>query len=231
MKKTLFLTKTLPKYFWVILLFLLTLGCKKDNQTDFTTSVIVDERDGQRYKIVKIGKQWWMAENLNYCPSSGSWYYDNDSITYSKNHGRLYLWSTVMNGATSSDKNPSKVRGISPKGWHIPSVSEWEQLLNYLRSNGLNVDDLKEAGTEHWTEPNAGTNRTLFNAIPAGTVYNDGNSFANITYQTTFLTSTLTTVCSGDAVWGYGIDCDKSYTRKVPLGLENGWSVRCVKDK
>jgi len=192
---------------------------------------MVDERDGQRYKIVKIGKQWWMAENLNYYTSSGSWYYNNDSITYSKPYGRLYLWNTVMNGSKSSDKNPSKIRGISPKGWHIPSVLEWEQLLSCIRSYGLNADDLKEEGIEHWPNPNSGTNKTLFNAIPTGTVYNDGKSFANITYQTTFLTSTLTNTCSGYAVWGYGIDCDKSIVHKYPLGLENGWSIRCVKDK
>jgi uncharacterized protein (TIGR02145 family) len=225
----------LHKYLLVVSLILFVFGCKEENPRsdetpDFTTSAMTDERDGQSYKIVKIGKQWWMAENLNYYTPSGSWYYNNDSINYSKPYGRLYLWNTIMDGAASSDNNPSKVRGISPKGWHIPSASEWEQLLNYLRGCGLNVDDLKEAGTEHWPEPNAGTNRTLFNAIPTGTVYNDGNSFANLKHSVVFMTSTLTSTCSGYALWGYGVHCDKSEIYKAPCGLGNGWTVRCVKD-
>ena len=230
MKQILNSTLTLPKYILVIGLIFLALGCEKEKPcSDFETSVMVDERDGQRYKIVKIGEQCWMAENLNYYTPTGSWYYDNDSINYSKPYGRLYLWETVMKGSSSSNENPSGVRGISPKGWHIPSVSEWEQLYDYLISQGLNADDLKEAGTEHWSYPNSGTNKTFFSAIPTGTVYNNGNSFANIDYQTTFLSSTIDNNTGG--VWGYGIDCDKSDIRKAPLGLQNGWSIRCGKDK
>lgn len=214
----------------VTLFLIILMGCEKQKSIeDFSveTSVMKDSRDGQEYKIVKIGNQWWMAENLNYYTSTGSWYYNNDSSNFEKPYGRLYLWETIMNGEKSSDKNPSNVKGISPEGWHIPSLSEWAELYNYIKEYGLDADDLKMNGNI-WPGPNLGTNKTLFNAVPTGTVYNNGQSFANIDYQTTFLSSTLDNSTSG--VWGVGIDCDKNVMRKAALGLNNGWTVRCVKN-
>lgn len=224
-----------------ILTFATLLSCKKDKEpspvenpitvtkpiTNDSTE-IVDSRDGQKYKICKIGDQWWMAENLNYKTPSGSWYYNNDSLKYSKPCGRLYLWTTAMKNNASSRLNPSGVQGISPNGWHIPSQDEWIQLQNYLSSQNMTGDDLKGKGTAYWPAPNSGTNSTLFNAVPAGTIFDDGRISANIDYQTNFLTSTIDNNTGG--VWGFGLAIDKSYITTAPLGLENAWSIRCVKD-
>ena len=68
---------------------LLTLNaCKKDEikQNDNDTikytipppefSTFTDPRDGQKYITVKIGNQWWFAQNLNY-QTGNSWCYDD----------------------------------------------------------------------------------------------------------------------------------------------------------
>ncbi len=125
-----------------------------------------DERDGREYKIVKIGNQWWMAENLNYYVKDGSLCYDHDEANAAI-FGRLYDWNTAANAC--------------PCGWHLPSHQEWRYLEMELgfRQNeppiGNNMyghdegGKLKEAGFAHWQEPNAGaSDATGFAALPGG---------------------------------------------------------------
>ncbi len=112
---------------------------------------IADPRDGSVYKIITIGTQTWMAENLKYLPSvnkveSGSttvpsyYVYDYDETDVAqakinsnyKTYGVLYNWPAAMAGASSSQANPSGVQGSCPEGWHLPSNAEWTQLVNHM---------------------------------------------------------------------------------------------------
>ena len=43
--------------------------CKTETEDNCEYGKLKDDRDSQTYKTVKIGAQWWMAENLNYEPS------------------------------------------------------------------------------------------------------------------------------------------------------------------
>ncbi|MDE6879093.1 MAG: hypothetical protein K2P54_08360 [Odoribacter sp.] len=73
-----------------------------------------------------MGTQCWMKQNLRrtdveHCPVG-------DPVDMEK-YGVHYYWTIVMNGESASSANPSGVRGLCPEGWHLPSVSEWEQLI------------------------------------------------------------------------------------------------------
>ena len=129
--------------------------------------------DNNNYTTIQIGTQTWMENNLNsthYPDGTTANYFDydhdpNNSLIY----GRLYAWSPAMNGAASSNTNPSNVQGICPNGWHLPSEAEWQELAGFL--GGLNIagGKLKETGNAHWISPNAGaTDETGFTALPAG---------------------------------------------------------------
>ena len=93
------------------------LPCKTETEDNCEYGTLTDDRDGQTYKTVKIGEQWWMAENLNYAytgvpfkyvlsTDSNLVYYSdstswciNDSAEYCTKYGRLYTWSAAMDSS------------------------------------------------------------------------------------------------------------------------------------
>ena len=148
----------------------------KDNNgasaKDEIVVLIIEERiigpvtdvDGNVYQTVKIGTQWWMAENLKtthyadgtavpLVESSSAW----DSLGFTdkaycwnynsdKNmdiYGGLYTWAAAMNGAASSHSFPSGVQGVCPDGWHLPSDYEWQKLEMFL---GMSLAEAEKKG-------------------------------------------------------------------------------------
>ena len=64
--------------------------------------------------------------------------------TLTCSEGRLYDWSTAMNGASSSEENPSGVQGLCPDGWHLPSDLEWKQLVEFVELMEQSTDNFSE---------------------------------------------------------------------------------------
>jgi uncharacterized protein (TIGR02145 family) len=144
-------------------------GEEKSFKTLYLKDSITDARDGQVYHTVKIGSEWWLAENMNYS-IAGSGYYDDDSTLYADVYGRLYTWTAMMNGAASSEADPSGVQGICPTGWHIPSDAEWNTLIDDWGGASTAGSALKETGTLHWSLNSDATNASGFTARPAGII-------------------------------------------------------------
>ena len=237
-------------------MFLLTAVLINAQETD----TIVDPRDGQVYNIVRIGKQWWMAENLNATKYSNGtplvdgtgagditgdyttkyFFWDNDdSATYAPTYGALYTWVAAMNGAASSDDNPSGVQGVCPCGWHLPSDSELKELEMFLGMSQADADGslwrgtdeggkLKEKGILHWADPNTGaTNSSGFTALAGGARSENGN-FLDISLQTAFWTCTET---SSSSTWIRSLGYSNSEVYRAGNSLkDNGFSVRCLRD-
>ena len=219
------------------------------------TSTISDF-DGNAYSTVKLGGQCWMAENLRTTHYSNGDPIDlgattSTTIPYRYNpasdstnvstYGYLYNWAAVMNGATSSEANPSGVQGICPTGWHVPSDAEWTALKEYVSSQsqyvcGSNSANIGKAlaSTTGWdsstsTACGVGTtqstnNASGFNARPAGNYYaSGGNGFG---YYGNFWTTTET---SGNA-YSYNLSYTSPSLNRSNSGEASGFSVRCVRD-
>jgi uncharacterized protein (TIGR02145 family) len=217
-------------------------GTKYGNELTFMASNPVIDIDGNVYKTVKIGDQIWMGENLKtthyadgseiilenkfYC------YYDNNE-EYKLEYGALYNWYALMNGEGTSNQIPSGVKGVCPDGWHVPSLAEWNLLVNYLGGSAISGGLLKEEGSEHWLSPNLGaTNSTLFTALPGGMGNHDGN-FTRI-YMWGYWWTTYETLPSGGNTIGQSTSVTLYYDNPYfgYFGI-NHWdysSVRCIKD-
>jgi uncharacterized protein (TIGR02145 family) len=108
---------------------------------------IIDKRNGQLYHTVKIGKQWWMCENLNY-ETPNSFCYNKDTGNC-HTYGRLYTYESAQDAC--------------PTGWHLPSHEEWTDLSDYL--GGEDVAGTKMSGG---TRGNQTMNSSLFTGLPGG---------------------------------------------------------------
>jgi uncharacterized protein (TIGR02145 family) len=137
-----------------------------------------DTRDGKIYNTVQIGAQCWMKENMNIGTKINGSADQTNNGTIEKYcyadlesncdiYGGLYQWTEMMNYTTAVNTNPSGRQGICPTGWHVPSMSEFEQLTSLF--DPFAGGALKEAGYAHWASPNAGaTNISGFTALPGG---------------------------------------------------------------
>lgn len=208
----------------------------------------VTDIDGNEYQTIKIGKQWWMTENLRvtryrngdsirHVPDDNVWpaltegaysIYDHaglNIITY----GLLYNWYAV-------DDN----RNIAPEGWHVSTDNDWKELELYMgmAQNELNDrqwrgtnegNKLKEAGTMHWVAPNANaTNEYGFTAQPNG--FRSEFGFNGLAHQAYFWTSTIFNGATDTFGWARGLHRDKSEISRVYYDKLHGYGVRCVKD-
>jgi len=125
---------------------------------------ITDSRDNKKYRVVKIGEQTWMAENLN-IEIGNSACYDNKPENCQK-YGRLYDWETALKAC--------------PKGWHLPSDEEWMALVNFAGGDKVAGKKLKARSGWNKAGYRDGNGEGLFgfSALPGGV--GNGTNFNHV---------------------------------------------------
>ena len=235
--------------FLLIATLLFCLSCSDDptssDEPTLETGSVTDI-DGNTYKTVKIGSQWWMAENLKVThyrngeaipnvTNTSEWLYltsgaycDHPYISrYVATYGRLYNWYAVDDS-----------RNLAPAGWHVPTDDEWKQLEMHLGMSRSEADDagfrgtyeggrLKETGATHWRSPNRGaSNSSGFSALPGGGRIERGG------FSPPYITANFWTATSFNSVkaWRRELDNVQSDVSRLYFVYSYGQSVRCVKD-
>lgn len=216
---------------------------------DGKTGTVTDAQ-GNSYAIVKIGDQWWMAENLKVTKyndgtaipnvtdatawaalTTGAYCDYSNSTANGTKYGHLYNWYTVNTGK------------LAPAGWHVPTDAEWTTLQNYLIANGYNYDatttDNKiakalAAKTDWTTSTTTGApgntlstnNSSGFSALPGG--------FRNYTGSFNYLGNYgiwwSATEYDTDNAWNRTLGYSNAYLSSNFNDKQDGFSVRCVRD-
>ena len=218
--------------------------------------------DGNCYSTIQLGNQRWMIKNLkttHYADGTeiplvenvSEWedlgydekaycYYNNSEKNEARVYGALYTWAAAMNGAISSDMNPSEIQGVCPDGWHLPSDDEWKELEMFLGMSqadadlegfrGEDIGSKLASSSEGWLDgyldstPEFGTSG--FNAKPGGGRRYDG-TFGHKGDNANFWTATE---YSNIRAWGRHIYSSYSSVHRYMNAKSDGFSVRCVKD-
>lgn len=199
----------------------------------------VTDIDDNLYQTRKIGDQWWMVTNLRvthyrngdpipHKTSNNDWTSTSSGAycVYDNNSSNAYIYGNLYNWYALDDS-----RGIAPEGWHVPTDSEWQALVDYLGGSSVAGGKMKTTGTIEggdglWHEPNTdATNESGFTAFPGGTRHDYG-SFEYVGYYALF--------------WSYTEYGSYSYYRQLYYDCtivhssfrdrRYGFSVRCVKD-
>lgn len=223
-----------PCFLFFFILFLLTIACKKKNNDEITKGTVTDI-DGNIYKTIKIGTQWWMGENLkttryrngDTIPSvtdNGQWSklnigakcINNNDLEQLNIFGYLYNWFAVIDS-----------RNVAPDGWHVSTNAEWDTLIFYLGGRSVAGGKLKEIGITHWQYSNIGaSNISGFTALPGGDRTFSG-LFRNPGGCGTWWT---TTEYGQDMAWNWYLYNTNAEANQSQQFKTYGYSVRCVKD-
>lgn len=199
--------------------------CKTEAEDNCVYGELYDERDGQTYKTVKIGEQWWMAENLKFEEvGSANLKCQNDDPNNCVTYGYLYNWEAAINAC--------------PNNWRLPSRPDLNKLKSYTSKykGNLTTGQALRSKDGGWDKTGVGEGADLFglNIMAGGGWYNNTYKFASTTKKALFWQSDSAEISSimyrcYTMIQLYLEDSDNSGS-DVKIGYKSGnYSQNCVR--
>jgi uncharacterized protein (TIGR02145 family) len=193
---------------------------------------LTDVRDGKIYKTAFLSGRCWMTENLNYGtamvtapvpPQSDNCLaekYCAPSDAGCSTYGGLYQWDELMDYSVVPG-----TKGLCPPGWHVPTETELQSLIDNLITGIGSPDANALAGS---------TLKDLlitggFHAVLGGLNYLDNSWAFNSGSKTATIYWTSSTGGTERAV-SRGLNAMTSGVSKYISSRGNGFAARCVKD-
>jgi len=191
------------------------------------------EYQGYDYETVQIGEQCWFAENLraeNYrnedaislLEASNFWSETTDGARcwYLNNEGDFGSFGSLYNVAAALD-----ARGICPTGWKVPSLQDFEVLIETAGGTEVAGEALKATneGELQWN----GTDLYGFEGLPSGARRAADGAFLYHGTTTLFGTTSLDV---NEKAYIMRLRDNMPSASLYSNAVNDGNSIRCIKD-
>lgn len=205
--------------------------------------------DSNVYVTVKIGNQWWMAENLKVTRYNNGDPIANLSDSSDWSNGLVGAYCEYENGSGVLDppgllynhKAVTDSRGLAPAGWRVPSDEDWKLLeralgMTIAASDGLawrgsnQGDQLKSENLNSWKNSDNAfpNNKSGFTALGGSCrLFNSLWGYPGIKHTGFWWTSSLYQI---DQAWYRYLDYNESAVFRSYVDVRYGMSLRCVKN-
>ena len=198
----------------------------------------VTDSEGHFYSSVVLGNgQEWMAENLR-----SSFYANGDPIIHMPDSTQWHFTTGNQNGAWVNFNNDSQndllfgklyngfaiidTRNVCPTGWHVPTLQELESFVNYLGGFLDAAAHLMKLPGNAWPVPNYySTNASGFSSK-----LNGFRSAESLFHPHGSVWWTSTESLNQNFLWTMRLLQYDNSVHISDIQLQNGFSVRCVKD-
>jgi len=225
-------------------------GCGEEELPPAPETATMTDIDGNVYQTVKVGNQWWMAENLkvtkyrngdsiefaqpaeNWIDAVGGAYciYGDNAPNNATTVGFLYNWQAVIN-----------TNKLAPEGWRIPTDEDWKELEMFLGMTQTDADKTGWRGTNQgeklriegelgWIryEDVWATNESGFTARAGGCRLFNGMWGSPGLFHTGYWWTASENADS--TAWFRYLDYKNAEVFRYYASMKYGFSVRCVKD-
>ena len=224
-------------------------GTAYGNELSFTTTsslvmnipcpgiTTIKDIDGNTYNTVQIGNQCWTKENLRVTKYLDGSVIPLDESGGTEGNGADQKWSSRTSGARTIYKHSTSnlvpygylynwysvtdTKGICPKGWHVPSESDWNILGDYLGTDA----GFKLADTSWILAFGKSTNESGFSVKPGG--YRDTSG----RFSTSLISGNFWSTSKINSNLFLGTELySKGYWSNFSYYGASGLSIRCLKD-
>lgn len=234
----------MSKLLFLIPLCLILSSCIKENKQvefNFEQGNVIDN-EGKVYKTIKIGEQWWMAEDLKSTRLTDGTPIINNSDKQNWSTTNLPQYIVGNNGSLLYNYYVIE-KGIAPKGWRVPSDEDFKKLEIYLGMSNAEVNKINWRGTDEGNKikdsyQNRNWNRykdlwslgeTGFNATPCGCVLFNGNMCdPEVRSQGFWWTSSLNN--NAKEAWFRYLDYKENRIFRYHAIKNHGYAIRCIKE-